>query len=339
MAGNKATGPSESSNDPNYYWAWVKKSFGLVAADATSHGRLLFAALLAAIVGPALVRFGLSFSSQPSAVLAKIQAQISADLGANLLVTGIVLAFAVVLLVLGGLFRAPSYLNHEQSLTVEHLRAEIVLQTDAHDELHRKVRELEDKLSRKPLDPKHEDDLRSIIDKLLIHPANLDAREGLLVLDLEAHQPKREVWSLRKELLDMSARSQQAYKAFDDQLVGELDRLDFGPYRRWVEQIAATRRTLPKQAPPPWAWNCVTSGGSTDLRLDNWPVARVTTVEEALAAYNKVIELWNAVPDWETYKALWHSDPQYSQVKQSLADEIADLKLTNFAGTGPCEHC
>jgi hypothetical protein len=189
------------------------------------------------------------------------------------------------------------------------------------------------------LDPKHEADLRGVIDRLLTHPGNLDTRDQMLLHDLEVHLPSREIWSLRKERGDIDARSQQTYKAYADQLTSELDRLDFGLYRQWVEQVAGQRRYIPATTPPPWEWNCMVIGDVTVLRLNNWPIARVTTMDDALAAYDKVMELWDALPTWKTTKALWEPNPRFTEVKKALSTEIADLKLSNFAGTGPCEHC
>jgi hypothetical protein len=199
-------------------------------------------------------------------------------------------------------------------------------------------------LSRQPLDSRHEAELREGIDQLLTHPGNLDAKARMLIADLQSHHHGHGVWKLRDELFETSARHQETAMAYDAQLTSELDRLDFGPYRQWVAQIVMTQPfNMPSDLPseyPPWYWSCAAVvGNASDLRLANWPIARVATMDEALTAYEKVLHLWREVPRWETTKATRTPDQRLLEVRKLLETEVADVKLATLSGTGPCAHC
>jgi hypothetical protein len=192
----------------------------------------------------------------------------------------------------------------------------------------------------KPLSPRHEADIRGAIDNLFKRPEQMTWQERMALHDLQMHQRERELWALRDELFALNAEAERAYKAYADQLSTELDRLGFGEYRRWVEDIAGQRTHIYVAAEyPPWDWNCSSLAGGVDIRLNNYPIARITTIESALSAYERIMQLWRAIPTWRTTQELRQQNTRPAHLKQLIEIEEADLRLTDFAGTGPCDHC
>jgi len=203
-------------------------------------------------------------------------------------------------------------------------------------------------LSRKPLNSKHEADLRSVLPLLTKVDASPSYRDLLLFADFEAHVPDSPVWRWREEYADLAPKLDAAIQQFRGRLPQLIkDRNVMAMWQRCgaLESILTERfRQLLEGRPtpvPPWEWTFEPDdSGIGDVALDGgWVLASRQRPEEFSSIRDFVNRLWTEMPTWPEVCDRLQLEPRVKKLRTALEVHGADLQLTNLAGTGPCDHC
>lgn len=197
---------------------------------------------------------------------------------------------------------------------------------------------LQESLSHKPLDAKHEAELRAAMTKMFVHPGNLELKDRMSLDDLKAHFPDRQIWTLRDELFALATQHQELYDAYNREFKGALINLGLESYERQIDQIM--HMLLLNKASRPEHWNRVPHDKDrVVLRVANSPVAGPVTPSEAEDIQAKLVALVQDIPNWESRKRVVQPDERSVELRKLMRREITDLELASFDGTGPCSHC
>jgi hypothetical protein len=192
---------------------------------------------------------------------------------------------------------------------------------------------LDERLSRLPLDPKHEEQLRSVIPKLSL--TNSGYEDELLIAQLFEHTAESDVWGIRDQLLSDSANQATALEIFNATIAEKVRDINLTSCLGAIREVLLERLSQLQQGKdepgPPWPFSPVSE--YKQLFLDGHIVALVEDEEQARIPKHDILTLWTDVATWRCVQVMIETKPRIDENKRKIHIRQAILESESLDGT------